>query len=124
MPPPPALPESSVTAAVGALTVNFTTLVPLAPLPAPEQLRLYAAVPAALGVTLKVPLVFWVPLQAPLAVQEVAFVDDQLSVALWPSAIEVGSTEKVTVGAGGGAAFTVSRADPCALPPAPLQVSV
>ena len=99
-------------AATGALTFNFTTLVPLVLLSAPEQLSMYAEMPAALGVTFKVPLVFWVPLQAPLAVQEVAFIDDQVSVALWPSAIEVGSTERVTVGAGGGgAAFTVSCAD-------------
>jgi hypothetical protein len=116
-----------VTAAIGALTVNFATLVPLAPLSAPEQLSMYAEVPAELGVTCKVPLVFWVPLQAPLAVQDVAFVDDQVSMALWPSAIEVGSTERVTVGAGGGgggAVFTVSCADACALPPAPLQLRV
>ena len=76
-------------AATGALTVNFTTLLPLALLSAPEQLSMYAEMPAALGVTSKVPLVFWVPLQAPLAAQEVAFVEDQVSVALWPSAIEV-----------------------------------
>ena len=98
-------------AATAAPTVNFATLVLPALLFAPEQLSMYAEMPPALGVTFKAPLVFWVPLQAPLAAQEVAFVEDQVSVALWPSAIEAGSTERVTVGAGGGEAFTVSCAD-------------
>jgi hypothetical protein len=62
-----------------------------------------------------------VPVQAPLAVHDVAFVEDQVSVALCPSVIEAGLIERVTVGA---AAFTVNAADAFALPPAPLQVSV
>jgi hypothetical protein len=76
------------------------------------------------GLSLCVPLVVCAPLQAPLAAQEVAFVEDQVSVALSPTVIEVGLTARVTVTAGGGAAFTVSSADASALPPAPLQVSV
>ena len=87
---------------------------------APEQLSVYDSVPAAVGVTVSVPLVAWVPLQAPLAVQDVAFVEDQVSVALCPSVIDVGLIERVTVGA---AALTVNVADAVALPPAPLQVS-
>ena len=87
---------------------------------APEQVSVYEAVPAAVGVTVSVPLVGCVPLQAPLAVQDVAFVEDQVSVALCPSVIDVGLIERVTVGA---AALTVNVADAVALPPAPLQVS-
>jgi hypothetical protein len=121
MPPPPAFPESSVTAAICAFTVNFTTLVSLVLLSAPEQLNMYTEMPAALGATFKVPLVFWVPLQAPLAAQEVAFVEDQVRVALSPTVIEVGLIARVTVGR---AALTVNSADACALPPAPLQVRI
>jgi hypothetical protein len=62
-----------------------------------------------------------VPVQAPLAVQAVAFAVDQVSVALCPTVTEVGLTEIVTVGA---AAVTVSVADACALPALPVQVSV
>jgi hypothetical protein len=68
------------------------------------------------------PLVLWVPLHAPLAVQDVALVELQVSVALPPSLIVVGETEIVTVAAAG--AFTVTVADALALPPLPVQVSV
>jgi hypothetical protein len=73
-------------------------------------------------VTLKVPLVASAPLHVPLAVQDVASVDDQVTVALWPTVIEVGDTAIVTVGRGGGA-VTVKVAVAFALPPAPVQVS-
>ncbi len=52
----------------------------------------------------------------------VALVDDQVSVALCPTVIEVGDTATVTVGRG-GAAVTVNVAVAFVLPPAPLQVS-
>jgi hypothetical protein len=55
-------------------------------------------------------------------VQDVALVDDQVSVALWPTVIEVGDTASVTVGRG-GAAVTVKVAVAFALPPAPVQVN-
>jgi hypothetical protein len=42
------------------------------------------------GDTLAVPLVAFVPVQPPLAVQEVAFALDQLSVELSPAVIVVG----------------------------------
>jgi len=79
-------------------------------------------VPAAPGVTDCVPLVASVPLQAPLAVHEVASVDDQVSVALLPSAMLVGLTEIMAVGATG--AVTVTVAEAFALPPLPVQVRV
>jgi hypothetical protein len=75
----------------------------------------------ALGLTLKVPLVASAPLHAPLAVQDVALVEDQVTVALWPTVIEVGDTAIVTAGSGG--AVTVKVAVAFALPPAPVHVS-
>jgi hypothetical protein len=71
-------------------------------------------------VTLKVPLAASAPLHAPLAVQEVALVDDHVTVALCPTVIEVGATAMVTVGMG---AVTAKAAVACAVPPAPVQVS-
>jgi hypothetical protein len=67
------------------------------------------------------PLVACAPLQAPEAVQEVAFVDDQARVELPPLVTVLGLAVKLTVGAG---AVTETVADCAALPPAPLQVSV
>lgn len=72
------------------------------------------------GETVSVPLVAWLPLHAPLAVQDVALVDDQVSLALPPTSTEVGDTEIVTVGAG---LVTVNAAVPLPEPPAPVQVS-
>ena len=77
----------------------------------------------AVGVMLQLPLVANEPLQAPLAVQEVAFVVDHSSVADLPSVIEVGLAERLTVGT--AVVFvTATLAEPLAEPPAPVQVSV
>jgi hypothetical protein len=65
------------------------------------------------------PLVARVPLQAPLAVQLVALVLDQVSVEAPPLATDAGDAEMATVGAG----TTVTVADWVALPPGPVQVS-
>ena len=46
------------------------------------------------------PLIALLPLQAPDAVQAVAFVADQVSVELVPLASELGAAEITTVGAG------------------------
>ncbi len=70
---------------------------------------------------LNVPLTGRVPLQAPEAVHEVAFVEDQVSVELPPLETLVGLALIVTVGA---AAETVTVADCDAVPPAPVQVRV
>ena len=61
------------------------------------------------------------PLQPPDALQAVAFVEDQVSVAVPPFDTVVGAAVKMTVGAG---LATVTVADREVLPPAPLQVSV
>lgn len=65
------------------------------------------------------PLVAWLPLQPPEAVQEVAWLDDQVRVELAPLAIVLGLALKLTVGT---SEVTVTVADCAALPPAPVQV--
>ena len=67
------------------------------------------------------PLTLLAPDQAPEAVQEVALVDDHVSVALAPLVIALGPTLKLTVGSG---ALTETVADWAALPPGPVQVNV
>jgi len=64
----------------------------------------YVSEPDAVGVTAWEPIAAWLPLHAPLAVQEAAWVLDHFSVADWPAVIEVGLTEMVTVGIGAGGA--------------------
>jgi hypothetical protein len=61
------------------------------------------------GLTLFVPLVASVPVQPPLAVQEVAFVLDHVNIELAPDAMVVGLADRVRVGAGAGA-VTVTAA--------------
>jgi hypothetical protein len=63
-----------------------------------------------------------VPCQPPVAMQEVALVEVQVSVELPPTRTLVGLAVSVTVGA--AAAATVTLADWEAVPPAPLHVSV
>jgi hypothetical protein len=60
------------------------------------------------------------PDQAPVAVQDVALVADQVRVELLPLATLLGLAVKVTVGAG---EVTETVVDCDALPPAPVQVS-
>jgi hypothetical protein len=63
------------------------------------------SLPVAVGETVCVPLVASVPLQLPLAVQLVAVGEDQVIVAVLPTAIEV--ADSVKVGVAGGASVTV-----------------
>jgi hypothetical protein len=67
------------------------------------------------------PLMALAPDQPPEAVQEVALLDDQVSVDDAPLAIVLGLAAMATVGAGG---VTETVFDCVALPPAPVQVSV
>jgi hypothetical protein len=67
------------------------------------------------------PLVASLPDQPPEAVQAVALVEDQLSVALLPLVTVLGAALKVTVGAG---EVTETVADWAAEPPGPVQVRV
>ena len=60
-------------------------------------------VPVAVGVSPTEPLVVCAPLQAPLAVHEVAFVEDQVKVELCPTVIVVGAALMLIVGGGDAA---------------------
>jgi hypothetical protein len=68
------------------------------------------------------PLVERGPLHPPLAVQDVALLDDQVSVELSPPAIDSGSAASVSVGAGGAVTLTVTLS--VTVPPLPTQESV
>jgi len=72
-------------------------------------------------VTLSVPLMASAPVQPPLAVQDAAFVLDQVRVELPPEETVVGLADSVTVGA--GTTVTVVLAGEV-VPPAPVQASV
>ncbi len=69
----------------------------------------------------RVPLVGSLPVQPPEALQEVAFVEDQVRVEVAPFATVLGLAEIVTAGAG---VVTETVAACTALPPAPVHVSV
>ena len=92
-------------------------VVPLAPL----QVRVNVVVALSAPV-LALPVVGSLPDHPPEAVQLVAFVDDQLSVAEPPLLTVVGLALRLTVGLAGADTLTVT--DCAALPPDPLQVSV
>jgi hypothetical protein len=70
--------------------------------------------------TLCVPLVALLPLQLPDAVQDVAFVEVQVSVDAAPLATDVGFAVNVTVGAGSTVTVAVAT---LLVPPAPVQVN-
>ena len=53
------------------------------------------------GATERAPFVACVPLQPPLAEQEVALVELQVSIEDWPAVIDVGLAVRVAVGIGG-----------------------
>ena len=109
----------------GCVTVTFTDCVADPPPPAAVQVNANAEF-AVRGPVDALPDVDLVPLQLPVAVQVVALVDDQVSVAADPETTDAGTTASVTVGpcgsVGGGAtpAVTVWTA----VPPAPEQVNV
>ncbi len=70
-----------------------------------------------------VPLAALAPDQAPEAVQDVAFAEDQVSVELAPVVTDAGLALTITVGAG-ATAVTSTVAESDAVPPAPVQVRV
>jgi len=107
-----------VTDGRGELTVT-TTDCDAAP-PAPSQIKLKSVV-LVRGPVDTVPLVAWAPVQPPDAVQVVAFVDVQVSVAVPPLAIVVGEALSVTDGA---TAVTTISVDCVVVPLGPVHVSV
>lgn len=88
----------------------------------PEPLQINVKVEFALKVPVDcVPRTALTPDQSPPALQELAFMEDQVNVELPPLAIALGPTLKLTVGTG---AVTETVADCTELPPAPTQVNV
>jgi hypothetical protein len=67
------------------------------------------------------PLVALLPVHPPEAVQLVASVVDQVSIAVPFGATVPGSASNVTVGSGGGEPFTITLTERCSAPPAPVQ---
>jgi hypothetical protein len=106
-----------VTVGAGGVTVTVADWAALPPLPV--QVNVKVPVPVNDPVDCD-PLVVLAPVHAPEAVQLVASVEDQVSVALAPFAMVCGLAVIVTVGAG---AVTVTVADCASVPPAPVQLS-
>jgi hypothetical protein len=69
--------------------------------PAPVQVNEYA-VGIVSAPVLMLPLTAWAPLQPPLAVQEVAFVELHVNIEAVPLVIAPGMAVRDTVGTGGG----------------------
>jgi hypothetical protein len=107
-------------ARVGAGWVTETVVDWLALVPAPVQVSVYVAFAVSAPV-LCIPFRASAPDQAPEAVQAVALVDDQESIAALPLATVLGLALNVTVAAGRG--LTLIVVDWTAEPPAPVQVS-
>ncbi len=91
--------------------------------PGPVQLSAKALLAFVSGPVLALPEVGRLPPQAPLALQLVALVDDQVSVALLPRSTALGFALSAIVGAlGGGGALTITLTLWLDEPPAPVQV--
>jgi len=88
--------------------------------PVPVQVSVYAVLVVNAPV-FKVPLADFVPLQPPEAVQDVAFVELQVSVEVPPLAMVVGFAVSVAVGTGLAVTVTVAAAG-ALVPPAPEHV--
>ncbi len=87
--------------------------VPLPPLPVQVRVKVAALVSAPVD---SLPAVARVPLQAPLAVQEVAWVEDQVSVVAAPLVTLPTAAVRVTLGGGAGV-------PPLPPPPQPARIS-
>jgi hypothetical protein len=107
------------TVGAGVDTVTVTDL--LAEPPAPVQVSVYVVVAASAPVDW-FPLVALLPVQPPVALQEVALAEDQARVEDAPLDTEPGLAVRVTEGT--GLDVTVTVTDLLALPPGPVQVSV
>ena len=105
---------------VTPMSVTVVLACPVPPLPVQLSVNVVAFDNAAV---LALPAVAFVPDHPPEAVQDVAFVEDHVSVLVPPLATDVGDADSVTVGAGVGA-VTVTDAVRCVVPPAPVQLSV
>ena len=105
---------------VGNGSFTVTLAVSLSLPPAPVQVTLTLKLPALDGVYVFLPELAVEPIDGePL--HALAWLDDQLSVTLSPSVIELWSNDALTVGNGW---FTVTLAVSLSLPPAPVHVTL
>jgi hypothetical protein len=100
------------------VTVTVADALAVPPSPVHARVKVPELVSAPLD---SLPEVALLPVQAPEAVQEVASVDDQLSVDEPPLTTEVGFAVSDTMGTG---SVAVTLADALALPPGPVQLIV
>jgi hypothetical protein len=107
-----------LTVGAGDLTATVADCDALPPVPLQVSVNVVLAFSSPVDCE---PFVALEPDQAPEAEHEVAWVDDQFSVALPPAATALGPTLKLTVGAG---AVTETVVDCAALPPAPVHLKV
>ena len=112
-----------VMAGAGVAAVTDTVADAFAEPPAPVHRKVKTLLAAVNAAVFAEPETARVPDHAPLAVQEVAFVEDQVRVEVPPLVTVLGLAVSVTVG-GGVAGVTVTVADALADPPLPLQVRV
>ena len=103
----------------GSETVTVTDLLALPPGPLHISVKVVVALSAPV---LTLPFGDSLPDQPPEAVQPLALLDDQLSIAAPPPLTVLGFALRFTVGVTGAETFTVT--DWLTLPPDPLQVSV
>lgn len=107
---------------IAAPPLTVTTAELLAEPPAPVQLKVNVLLAAVSAPLLAEPEVARLPLHAPLAVHEVASLDDHVRVVVPPLATLVGLAVNVTRGAG-APAVTETVTDLETLPPLPWQLS-
>lgn len=112
--------KDTVGAGTLPLTVTVADCVAVPPVPVQLNVKVLVLLSAALVCAPDVPLV---PVHAPDAVHELAFVDDQFNIDVLPLVTLAGLAESVSVGAAVGAA-TLTVSDWLALPPAPVHVNV
>jgi hypothetical protein len=113
----------TICAGDGATPVTVTLVTAVAEPLGPVHVSVYCGLPAAVGFTNQLPVVAYEPLQAPLALQDVALKLDQCRAVDFPSAIVFGQALRLTVGtAEPPDAVTLARA--VAEPPAPVQVNL
>jgi hypothetical protein len=112
---------ASETVGAGGPTVTVAVALCVPPDPVHERLKVLVIVSAP---ELSLPEVAFAPDQAPDALQNVASVEDQVSVEDPPLATDGGlaASETVGAGAGGGVPATATSTEELALPPRPVQV--
>ena len=103
---------------LGGVTDTVADALPVPPGPVQERVNVLVIVNAPLD---WLPEIALLPDHAPEAAQELALVDDQVSVEDTPLRTDVGFAESVTVGAG-PVLVTVTVVEALALPPDPVHV--